>query len=326
MLPDIPGLASIGPWTSREATSAKSVPPSLAILGGGVVACEMASAYADLGSRVTMIVRSTLLSTLEPFAGELVKAALEERGVTILSKVGVASASRDAGGPASLVLTNGWELDAAEVLVATGRVPRTDDLGLDAVGLENGSWLDVDDTLLVTGTDWLYAVGDVNHRVMLTHQGKYQARAAGDVIAARAHGGAVDDAPWGVHVATADHAAVPMVVFTDPEVSSVGLTAAGAERAGIATRVHDYDIAHVSGAYEAADHYRGQARLVIDDARDVVIGATFAGPDVADLLHSATIAVVGEVPVRRLWHAVPSYPTVSEVWLRLLEADGRPTP
>lgn len=326
MLPDIPGLAGIHPWTSRDATSAHAVPDSLAIIGGGVVACEMATAFCDLGAQVTMIVRSRLLSGIESFAGDLVRTALEERGVTVLTDAGVASAARGDDGEASLTLTDGRRVSAAAVLVATGRVPRTGDLGLETVGLEPGAWLDVDDTMLVADTDWLYAVGDVNHRALLTHQGKYQARAAGDVIAARAQGAVVDARPWGVHAATADHAAVPQVVFTDPEVASVGLSAAAAERTGMPVRVRDYDLSWVSGASEAADHYRGQARLVIDDRRDVIVGATFAGPDVAELLHAATIAVVGEVPLARLWHAVPSYPTVSEVWLRLLEADGRPTP
>jgi len=207
--------------------------------------------------------------------------------------------------------------------VATGRVPRTTDLGLETIGLEEGSWLDVDDTLLVRGFDWLYAVGDVNHRALLTHQGKYQARAAGDVIAARARGGEVDDRPWGAHVATADHDAVPQVTFTDPEVASVGLTAAGAEKRGLNVKVLDYDLAHVAGSSEQSDAYIGKARAIVDLDRGVLVGATFVGPDIAELLHSATIAIVGEVPVKRLWHAVPSYPTVSEVWLRLLETLGR---
>ncbi len=166
---------------------------------------------------------------------------------------------------------------------------------------------------------------DVNHRALLTHQGKYQARAAGEVIAARATGGTVDDAPWGVHVATADHRAVPQVTFTDPEVASVGLTAKAAEEAGIRTRVVDYDLGSVAGSSLHADGYAGKARMVVDEDRGVIVGVTFVGQDVAELLHSATIAVVGEVPVTRLWHAVPSYPTISEVWLRLLETYGRPT-
>ncbi|QEW02334.1 dihydrolipoyl dehydrogenase family protein [Microbacterium lushaniae] len=323
LLPDIPGLRGIRPWTSREATAAQTTPESLAILGGGVVATEMATAYASFGTRVTVLARSGLLTNEEPFAGEMVTASLRDLGADVRTGVTIAAARRDGDVPAHLELSDGTTLEAEEVLVATGRVPRTGDLGLETVGLEPGSWLDVDDTLLVRGTDWLYAAGDVNHRSLLTHQGKYQARAAGDVIVARANGAPVQDAPWGAHVATADHAAVPQVTFTDPEVASVGLTAARAEKAGIRTRVIDYDLSWVAGATEWSDDYRGQARAVVDEDRGVLVGVTFVGPDVAELLHSATIAIVGEVPLHRLWHAVPSYPTVSEVWLRFLETYGR---
>lgn len=324
LLPDTPGLAEIAPWTSREATSAQEIPASLAIIGGGVVAAEMATAYADLGAEVTLVVRGTLLAANEPFAGELVGRALEERGVRILRHTNVVSAQR-VGDEKELELSDGTRIRAAEVLVATGRVPRTEELGLDAVGLVPGEWLAVDDTMLVTGTDWLYGVGDVNHRALLTHQGKYQARAAGDVIAARATGGPIDDAPWGVHVATADHEAVPQVTFTDPEVASIGFTEAAAKAAGRRIRVLDYDLSWIAGAATRADDYRGQARAIVDEDAGTIIGATFVGEDVAELLHSATIAVVGQVPIARLWHAVPSYPTLSEVWLRLLEAYGRPS-
>ncbi|GAA1937795.1 NAD(P)/FAD-dependent oxidoreductase [Microbacterium aoyamense] len=320
-VPGIPGLAEASPWTSREATSVEVVPTSLVTLGGGVVGVEMATAFASFGTEVTVVARSGLLTTLEPFAGELVGDALREAGVTIRSG-GVDAVARDGGGVV-VTLSDGSELRAAEILVATGRTPRTEDVGLDAVGLEPGSWLDVDDTMLVKGFDWLYAVGDVNRRALLTHQGKYQARAAGDVIAARARGGEVMDAPWGRHVATADHAAVPQVVFTDPEVAAVGHTEASAQAAGIGIRVLDYDLSWVAGASTYADHYTGRARAIVDEERGVLIGATFVGPDIAELLHSATIAIVGEVPIERLWHAVPSYPTVSEVWLRWLEAWGR---
>lgn len=323
LLPDIPGLADIEPWTSREATAVQSIPGSLAILGGGVVGAEMATAFASLGSEVTIIARSGLLGGIEPFAGEIVADSLRERGVTVKTGVDATAARRDDDGSRVLELSDGTTVTADEVLVATGRVPRTTDLGLATIGLEEGSWLDVDDTLRVHGFDWLYAVGDVNHRALLTHQGKYQARAAGDVIAARAKGDEVDDAPWGAHVATADHDAVPQVTFTDPEVASVGLTATKAEEKGLRVKVLDYDLAHVAGSSEQSDAYVGRARAVVDLDRGVLVGATFVGPDIAELLHSATIAVVGEVPLKRLWHAVPSYPTVSEVWLRLLETLGR---
>ena len=220
--------------------------------------------------------------------------------------------------------TTGARSPADEVLVATGRVPRTSTIGLETVGLVPGEWITVDETLRVPGYDWLYATGDVNHRALLTHQGKYQARAAGDVIAARAKGAPVDDAPWGTHAATADHTSVPQVTFAEPEVASVGLTSSAARKAGYDIRVVDYDLGWVAGASLQADGYEGKARMVVDEARGVVIGVTFVGQDVSELLHAATVAVVGEVPLSRLWHAVPAYPTMNEIWLRLLETYGRP--
>ncbi|MCG6567110.1 NAD(P)/FAD-dependent oxidoreductase [Tessaracoccus sp. ZS01] len=321
LVPDIPGLRDARPWTSKDATSAERVPESLVVIGGGVVACELASAFADLGADVSLIARSGLLGSMEPFAGEAVEGRLRERGVQVLTDARVSSVTRS-GGEVTVATGHHGRIVAAEVLVATGRRPRTGDLGLEAVGLEPGEYLAVDDTMRVGGHGWLYAVGDVNGRVLLTHQGKYQARAAGDVIAARAAGHPVDDDDWGRHVATADHRAVPQVVFSDPQVASVGLTAAEARDAGIRVRAVEYALGDVAGASLHADGYDGRACLVIDEDRSTVVGATFVGADVAELLHAATIAVVGEVPLRRLWHAVPAYPTISEVWLRLLEAAG----
>jgi dihydrolipoamide dehydrogenase len=322
VIPPIEGLREATPWTSREATSAEELPESLAVIGGGVVAVEMATAYAALGSKVTVIARSGLLGGMEPFAGERVTAGLKELGVDVRTGAGTTSVHRDANG-VTITLDGGEEITATEVLAATGRSPRSGDIGLDVVGLEPGRWIETDDTLRVPGSDWLYAVGDVNGRVLLTHQGKYQARAAGDVIVARAQGEDVDDAPWGRHVATADQAAVPQVTFSIPEVGSVGLTEAQAVKAGIAVKAVDYDLGWVAGASLYEDGFEGHARLVIDTDRDVVVGATFVGPEVAELVHAATVAIVGEVPIARLWHAVPSYPTISEIWLRLLEGYGR---
>jgi dihydrolipoamide dehydrogenase len=298
------------------------VPASIAVIGGGVVAVEMATAYAALGSTVTVIARSGLLGGMEPFAGERVAAGLKELGVDVRLSVGTESVRRDEEG-VHIVLSDGSTVTASELLVATGRSPRSGDIGLDTVGLEPGTWIRVDDTLQVPDVPWLYAVGDVNGRVLLTHQGKYQARAAGDLIAARALGEAVDDAPWGRHVATADHAAAPQVTFSFPEVASVGLTEKAAKDAGISVQVVDYDLGWVAGASLYEDGFEGQARLVIDTERDVIVGATFVGPEVAELVQTATVAIVGEVPISRLWHAVPAYPTVSEIWLRLLEGYGR---
>ncbi|GAA1059615.1 dihydrolipoyl dehydrogenase family protein [Agromyces bracchium] len=346
VVPDVPGLADARPWISRDATGVRNVPARLAIIGGGVVAVEMATLYAGFGTRTTMIVRHGLLGGMEPFAGEAVADGLRALGVELRQGASPVRVSRDETDAVVIELDDGGTVTADEVLVATGRRPRSTGIGVEAVGLEPGSSITVDDTLAVVGLDeasaaarndvddgdgdrpermpWLYAVGDVTGRASFTHQGKYQGRAAGDVIAARALGRPVDAGRYGIHTATADSVAVPSVVFADPEVGSVGLTAARAAARGLAVRTPEVAFSSVTGAGILADDYEGRARLVIDDERDVVVGATFVGPDVAELVHQATIAIVGEVPVRRLWHAVPAFPTMSEVWLRLLEADGRP--
>ncbi|MEU9160754.1 NAD(P)/FAD-dependent oxidoreductase [Streptomyces sp. NPDC048424] len=322
-LPDLPGLAATRHWTSREATSATRAPGRLAIVGGGVVAVEMATAWQALGSQVTLLVRDEgLLRRMEPFAGELVADALREAGAAVRFGVSVTGMKRSGDdGEATLFLDDGGELVADEVLFAIGRTPRTADIGLESIGLVPGQWLPVDDSGRVTAVPggWLYAVGDVNRRALLTHQGKYQGRMAGAAIGARAAGEPTDEGRWGRHVATADTSAVPQVVFTDPEVASVGLTTMEAQRSGRRIDVVDYDLAHLAGAHQYTEGYRGTARMLVDADRGTVVGVTFVGPGVAELLHSATVAVVGEVPVERLWHAVPAFPTISEVWLRLLE-------
>jgi dihydrolipoamide dehydrogenase len=331
-MPPIPGLATARPWTSREAASASAVPERLAIVGGGVVGTEMATAYAALGSTVTLIARDGVLPNVEDYAAAFVIDALRTSGVQVLLGGSPTSVERNPDGTVSIALADGTRVDADEVLVATGRTPNTADVGLDRVGLTPSSWVTVDDTLRALTPDgspveggWLYAAGDVNRRVLLTHQGKYQARAVGDVIVARATGIAVDTAPWGRHVATADVRAVPQVIFSDPEIAAVGLTARAAVAAGRRVRTVEYDLAAVAGAALHADGYAGRVGMVIDEDTSTVIGFTAVGPDVSELLQAATIAIVAEVPLDRLWHAVPAYPTVNELWLRLLETAGRDT-
>jgi pyruvate/2-oxoglutarate dehydrogenase complex dihydrolipoamide dehydrogenase (E3) component len=317
-VPPIPGLREAEPWTSREATSLQAVPPRLVILGGGVVACEMAMAVRGLGGEVTVLERGAgLLGRMEPWAGELVAAGLRDVGVVVRTGTQVTGVRRDA--EVTVTVEGGETVVADEVLCALGRHPATDDLGVETVGLEPGRYVNVDDSLRADGFDWLYAVGDVNGRALLTHMGKYQGRICGDVIAARAKG-EPDDSPS--LRATSDHAAVPQVVFTDPQACSVGLTEAEARERGIDVRVASYDLGNVAGGSLQGDGYSGRAAIVVDAGRRVIVGATFVGPEVADLLHAATVAVVGELTLDQLWHAVPSFPTVSEVWLRLLEEYG----
>jgi dihydrolipoamide dehydrogenase len=302
------------------------VPARTVVLGGGVVAAESATALCGLGSEVTVLSRSELLTGREPWAGQLVRDSLQASGATVYTGVQISRVERTADGTVTATFSDGAgekSVTADEVVAALGRRPNSADIGIDSVGLQPGRPVPVDDTLRSTTWDWLYAVGDVNGRVQLTHQGKYQARICGDVLVARARGESEDTiANSRKYRAFADHRMVPQVVFTDPQVAAVGLTEAQAREQGFDVRVVEYDIGSVAGAALEADGYPGKANLVVDEARRVPIGATFVGPDIAELLHSATVAVVGEVPLDVLWHAVPSFPTVSEVWLRLLEAYG----
>ncbi|MFE2009148.1 dihydrolipoyl dehydrogenase family protein [Streptomyces sp. NPDC059491] len=325
-LPPVEGIDRIGVWTSRQATTADAVPGRLVVIGGGVVACETATAWSSLGSAVTLLVRDhALLTGWEPCAGEEVLRGLGDLGVTVRFGVSAVRVARDEDTRAVTVHTDdGTALVCDELLAAVGRRPRTADLGLDRVGLPAGDWLPVDDTCRVTGVagDWLYAVGDVNHRAPLTHMAKYQARACAAAIAERAAGRPAPTGgrePWS---AEADRFAVPQAVFTCPEVASVGLTERAARAAGLAVRTVEYRVDDVAGAALHTDDPRGHAKLVVDETRGVVVGCTLTGPMATELIHAATVAVVGEIPLDRLWHAVPAFPTVSEVWLRLLEAYG----
>lgn len=313
-MPELPGMKEAQPWDNRGGTAAKEVPRRLVVLGGGVVAVELAQAWRSLGSEVTLVQRSQrLLSRYEPFVGEEVEKALRESGVTVLLGLEASRIHRpDGRGEVTVTLSSGVTLQADELLVAMGRVANTVDVGLETVGLTPGKPVEVDDQLRAKGVEggWLYTCGDVNGRNLLTHMGKYQARLAGDHIAGR------EVRAW------ADAKATPQVIFTHPQVASVGLTEAQARKQGLRVRTVQYAVGDVAGTALLGKGLGGTAKLVVDESRRIIVGATFTGPGVGELLHAATIAVAGEVPLDTLWHAVPSFPTVSEVWLRLLEAYG----
>jgi len=311
-VPPIDGLREAEPWGNREATTAKRVPESLVVLGGGPVGCELAQAWSTLGSKVALIeAADRVLPKEEPFASEQVADGLHEAGVE-LHEGTKAESVHAAGGTVAVELAEGGPLRGEELLVAIGRRPLTDELGLESVGVEpaKGGYLEVDDELRVGGLEWLYAIGDVNGRALLTHMGKYQARAAADVVLGKQA------------IATAEAAGPPRVVFTEPQVAAVGLTLEMATEQGLEVRAVDVPTSGSAGASFIGKDAAGTTRLVVDEHRRVLVGATFVGPEVADFVHAATIAVIGEVPIDRLWHAVPSFPTRSEVWLGLLEKYG----
>jgi pyruvate/2-oxoglutarate dehydrogenase complex dihydrolipoamide dehydrogenase (E3) component len=313
-IPPVPGLADARPWDNRDVTAAKELPGRLLVLGGGAIGLEMAQAYRRLGvGQVTVLeVLPRLLAREEPFASEELRVALEAEGIAVHTGISITRVERDHSGTVRAVLADGTQVVGDELLVAAGRRPATGDLGLEHVGLEPGRSVEVDDQLRATEVPdgWLYAVGDCNGRALLTHMGKYQARIAADVILGK-------DA-----TSTADHGGVPRVTFTDPQVCAVGLTEADARERGLDVRTVRYATGAVAGAAVLGDEFPGTSQLVINAQREVIVGATFVGPGVQELLHSATVAIAGEVTLNRLWHAVPSFPTVSEVWLRLLEAYG----
>ena len=310
-MPPIDGLEDARPWTNREITTAKQVPARLAIIGGGVVGVEMAQAWRRFGAQVTVIEGGDrLIAREEPFASELVEESLRERGVDVRLNSMVTKVSRN--GDVTIELEEGPPVVVDEVVVAVGRRPHTDDLGVETVGLEPGESIEVDDQMRATGVDgdWLYAVGDANGRVLLTHMGKYQARAAADVIMGKRA------------TVTADGPVSPRVIFTDPQVAAVGHTLDSAQSEGLNVRAVEASTSGNAGGSFYGRNAPGTTRLVIDEDRRVIVGATFTGAEVTDFLHAATIAVVGEVPLETLWHAVPSFPTRSEVWLKLFEEYG----
>jgi dihydrolipoamide dehydrogenase len=309
-IPPIEGLADAEPWGNEEATTAKRVPRRLLVLGGGGVGVELAQAWSTLGSSVALVeAAERILPGEEPFASDEVAEGLRDDGVE-LHEGTKATAVRGGDGEVRLELEGGDELRGEQLLVAVGRTPRTDRVGLETVGIEPGGFLEVDDQLRVGGRGWLYAVGDVNGRALLTHMGKYQGRIAADHVLGR------DVA------ATEDKRGAPRVVFTSPQVAAVGRTLEQAIEEGLDARGVDVPTSATAGASFHGRNTAGTTRLVVDECRRVVVGATFVGAETADFLHAATIAIVGEVPLERLWHAVPSFPTRSEVWLKLLEEYG----
>jgi pyruvate/2-oxoglutarate dehydrogenase complex dihydrolipoamide dehydrogenase (E3) component len=312
-MPPVEGLDSVRAWNNRDATTAKRVPESMVVLGGGPVGSELAQAWSTLGTAVTLVEgEDRLLPREEPFAGEEVAAALRKsHGIDVRTGV-LAQRVAGVGGGIAVELSEGGKIEAAELLVAVGRKPRTAGIGLESIGAEpgEGGFLETDGRMRVGGREWLFAIGDVNGRALFTHMGKYQAW----VVAENALGRKVE--------ALAEGIGSPRVTFTDPQVAAVGQTLDQAREAGVDARAVDVPTDGTAGASFQGKGTGGTARLVVDGARGVIVGATFTGFETADFLHAATVAIVGEVPLDRLRHAVAAYPTRSEIWLKLLEAYG----
>jgi dihydrolipoamide dehydrogenase len=310
-MPPIDGLGEVQAWNNRTATAAKQVPESMIVLGGGPVGSELAQAWASLGTRVTLIEGGDhLLSREEKFAGEEVGESLREHfGIDVRTGTKVEAVRPGDGEGVVATLSDGETVEAAEILVAVGRVPNTGDLDLEAAGAKanDHGFLDTDAQMRVGGSDWLYAIGDANGRSLFTHMGKYHAWVAAENLLGRP----VE--------AIAEGLGSPRVTFTDPQVSAAGKTLAQAQEAGIDARAVDVPTDGTPGASFQGKETGGTSRIVVDQAKGTIVGATFTGFETADFLQAATVAIVAEVPISKLRHAVAPYPTRSEVWLKLLE-------
>ena len=327
MIPNIPGLKEAQPWTPREATSSSLVPNHLVILGAGAVGCEMATAYSSFGSNVTVVARSSeILSHVDREAGEAVRQGLEARHIQFLLNASVIRVDRAKDGGCVVTTSSGATIPASKILVAAGRKPRTDDCGLEAFGLPvDGSPIEVDESLRVKGVsdNWLYAIGDVNGRSPLTHMCKYQARIAGMAIVKQAQGHSTTvQAPWDAISATADHQAIPQVVFTQPALAAVGLTEDMAKKQNRRVRVIKSSAVTVGALLHGDNFGAGWAQWIVDTESEKLLGMTVVGQDVTELIHPATVAIVGGLRLNQLMHAVPCFPTMSELYLNLAEAAG----
>src|SRR5260221_10858745 len=298
--------------TIREGTTSKRVHESMTVLGGGPVGCELSQAWSTLGTRVALVEGGErLLSREEPFAGEQVAASLRDTyGIDVRTGVQAEKVAGAAGVVAEL--SDGSRVEGAEILIAVGRVPHTREIGLDSAGVETDEhgFLETDDRLRVGGRDWLYAIGDVNGRALFTHMGKYQAWVAAENLLGRE----VE--------AMAEGIGSPRVTFTDPQGAAAGKTPRQARGGGVDAGAGGVATDGTAGASLQGQGTGGTPRGVVGEGRETMVGATFTGFDTADFLQAATVAIVGEIPLDRLRHAIAPYPSRSEVWLKLLEEYG----
>jgi pyruvate/2-oxoglutarate dehydrogenase complex dihydrolipoamide dehydrogenase (E3) component len=293
--PPIPGLAEAGYWTNREAIEATSPPGSLTVLGGGAVGLELAQAFARFGSVVTVVESAErLLPVEEPEASAVIAAVLAAEGLDLRTGRRAVAVSRS-GGHTTVALDDGSTVGGEQLLLAVGRRPNLRGLRLASVGLDEGArGVPVDDRM--RAADGLWAVGDVTGIGGFTHLAVYQARIAiADIL--------------GMPGFTADHTALPRVTFTDPEIGSVGLSEAAARTAGIAVRAGSAPGPSSTRGFIHGPGNDGVIKLVSDADREVLVGATAAGPRGGEVLSMLTLAVHARLPLRTLRKMIYAFPT-----------------
>jgi len=301
-IPPIEGLDSVEYWTNREATRTHRVPQSLVVMGGGPVGAELTQFFSRMGSQVTIVERGEhLLGRVHPDAGELLAELFREEGIDV--RIGIGIEKVEPG--IRLQLSDGSTLEAERLLIATGRRPNVERLGLEELGVKTSArGIEVDERLRAAGADDVWAIGDVTGVAQFTHVGKYQARVAAADMANRR--------------AKADYTAIPAGIFTDPEVATVGRT----EGDGlVSARVPLSSLPRLS-TYERPKR-EGFVRVFADPRRRVLVGAVSVGPQAAEWLGQFTLAIRAEIPVETLLDTIQPYPTFSEgVFYALQELQG----
>jgi pyruvate/2-oxoglutarate dehydrogenase complex dihydrolipoamide dehydrogenase (E3) component len=304
--PPIDGLSEVAVWTNREATTVRDIPRRVLLIGGSAVGVELGQLYARLGAEVTIVHRGgQLMDREEPRVGELARQALEADGVTV--HVGrTAVRVRPTSDGATVTLDDGVEVATDVLILGAGRRPCTEDLNLSSIGVEanDRGAIPVDERCRVH--EGLWAVGDVTGIALFTHIAKYQGRIVADNILGRHR--------------VASYGGIPRVVFADPEIAAVGLTAAGARQRGIdvaAVEISMADSVDRSWTYERDP--RGAMGVLADRRRRVLIGAWAVAPLASEWIHQAALAIRAELSVDVLLDGVAQYPTYSEAYLAALE-------
>ncbi|KAB2847910.1 MAG: NAD(P)/FAD-dependent oxidoreductase [Hyphomicrobiaceae bacterium] len=304
-IPPIDGLQDAGFWTNREATTFSEVPESVVMLGGGPVGIELGQMLRRFGAEVSIVQSADrLIDREEPRVSELIEEALRADGVEVLLSQKAVAVKGDASHK-TVELDSGVSVTAERLIVATGRRPRTSELGLEALGVQPGEHGEVPTDERCRVTDGVWAVGDVTGVSLFTHVGKYQARTACADIAGKS--------------ATADYRAIPRVVFTDPEIAAVGLTTEQAKGRGISLLEGRADLMNVARTETYAKGLGGEMGVLADRDRGILVGAWAVGPLAGEWIHQAVLAVKAEIPVEMLLDTVAQFPTFSEAYLGALD-------
>jgi pyruvate/2-oxoglutarate dehydrogenase complex dihydrolipoamide dehydrogenase (E3) component len=305
IIPPVDGLKDVAYWTNREGTGMTSVPESVVVLGGGPVGVELAQAISRFGAKVAIVEGNRLLAREGRDAGEAIGQQLQSEGIELHLGAHAQQVTEDDGG-VTVRLDDGATISAEKILVATGRRPRVNDVGLEALGLDPGKF-EVDEQLKAKGADNLWAIGDATGIALFTHVGKYQARVAAAAILGKD--------------ARANYHALPRVTFSDPQVAGAGMTEDQAEANGIKIetgRAAIGSVARTSTYTRDYDKLPGFLTLIADKRRGVLVGAYAVGPEAGEWLQQATLAIRAEVDIRVLRDTIQPFPTFSEIFVNAL--------